>query len=303
MSVTSYIALEKQIKQSSKKCRAALVAPSDITTLQACLQASEQNLIDLLVIGDEELLSKKSEASSLDISGIEILDFVEPYKAVEMASKLACAGEVDLIMKGKYHPADFIEKLFHSNSEFCDLQQVYHIAVCKTKEYDKFLFLTDGMIHCQPNVTTKSQMIQSTVNFANKFGLTLPKVALLAAVEVVYKQMPATVDADFLQQQFAEDKSAVVEGPLSFDIAIDLHAAQAKGLVDSKVAGQVDILVAPNIETAGGVYKALSLFSDSEIGSVIVGGAVPVVVPIEIDSVKTRYNSILLSLLATSQSS
>ncbi len=299
MSITSFAQLEKYLLHKNKKYKAVFVAPSDLTTLQAVLKASQNELIEPIFIGDEDLIHKKTAENQLDIADIGILDFVEPYKAVETASKLACEGEIDLIVKGSYHPVNFIEKLFHKNREFCDLQKVHHVALCKTKEYDKFLFLTDGFIHYQPDITVKSHMIDSAVNLAHRFGISIPKVALLAAVEVVYKQMPVTVEADELTKKYADcARQCLVEGPLSFDIAIDKHAAETKGLTDSEVAGDADILVAPNIETAGGVYKALSLFSDSEIGGVILGGKVPVVCPIEIDSEQTRYNSILLSLIA-----
>ncbi len=299
MSITSFDQLEKQILQNKKIYKAAFVAPSDLTTLYAVLKASSKNLIEPIFIGDEDLIHKKAAKNKLDITDIEILDFVEPYKAVETAGKLACEGEIDLIIKGSYHHVNFIEKLFYENREFCDLQKVHHIALCKTKEYNKFLFLTDGFVHCQPDINIKSNIIDSAVNFVHRFGIPIPKVALLAAVEVVYKQMPVTVEADELTKMYADcAKQYFVEGPLSFDIAIDKHAAEIKGLTDSEVAGDADILVAPNIETAGGVYKALSLFSDSEIGGVILGGKVPVVCPIEIDSEQTRYNSILLSLIA-----
>lgn len=299
MSITSFGKLEKHLLHNKKKYKAAFIAPSDLTTLQVVLKASLKNLIEPIFIGDEDLIHKKAAENQLDITDIEILDFVEPYKAVETASKLACEGKIDLIIKGSYHPVNFIEKLFHGNREFCDVQKVHHIALCKTKEYDKFLFLTDGFIHCQPDVKTKSSIIDSAVNFVHRFGISVPNVALLAAVEVVYTQMPATVEADKLTKKYADNTvQCFVEGPLSFDIAIDKHAAEIKGLTDSQVAGDADILIAPNIETAGGVYKALSLFSDSEIGGVILGGKVPVVCPIEIDSEQTKMNSIHLALLA-----
>lgn len=299
MSINSFENLEQHLLSNKKKIRTAFVAPSDMTTLQAVIKAYNKNLIEPILIGDEDLIVNKAAKNRLDLSGIEILDFVEPYKAVETASKLACEGKIDIIVKGSYHPVNFIDKLFLENEEFCELQKVHHIALYKTKEYNKFLFMTDGFVHCKPDIKTKSEMIDSAVKIAKRFGVSCPKVALLAAVEVVYKQMPATVEADELQKMYESRKdSCVVEGPLSFDIAIDKNAAIAKGLTDSVVAGDADILVAPNIETAGGVYKAINLFADAEIGGVITGGKVPVVVLIEIDSVDTRYNSILLSLMA-----
>ncbi len=297
--IKSFDELEQVLLEQNKRYKVALVAPSDMTTLQVALRLHEKKLIELVLIGDEELVHAKATKKNIDISTLEILDFREPYKAVETASKLASTGEIDILIKGKYHSVDFIEKIIFGNAEFCDANDVHHVALIKAKGYDKFLFLTDGFVHCQPSVEVKSKMIDSIVKLANKFGIEIPKVALLAAVEVVYKQMPNTVEADAIQKKYADSsEQVVVEGPLSFDIALNRLAAEAKGLHDSVVAGEVDILVAPNIETANGIYKALSLFADSQVGGVILGGKVPVVMPTEIDSEETRYNSILLAMVA-----
>ncbi len=299
MPMKTFSDIEQHLIEKNKKYKTAIVAPSDMKTLRAVMTAFHKNLIEPIFVGDEQLLIKNAEEKQIDISNIEVIDFQEPYKALETAGKLACEGEIDIIIKGRYHPAEFVKRLFHENCEFCNLQNVQHISVCMANEYKKFLLLTDGFIHCQPDITVKSNLINGTVKLANQFGISLPKVALLAAVEVIYKQMPVTVEADILKNMYKDRTDfCLVDGPLSLDIAINNQAVKAKQFRASSVAGDADILVAPNIETANGMYKVLSLFSDSELGGVITGAKVPVVVPSPIDSEQTRYNSILLSLIA-----
>jgi phosphate butyryltransferase len=160
--------------------------------------------------------------------------------------------------------------------------------------------LTDGGVVVQPDLMVKLNLISNMVYLANSIGLVNPRIAVVTAVEAVYPQMQATLDGAILAKmaERGQIKGACVDGPLSFDIAVDMLAARAKGITNSPVAGQADGLLAPCIEVANGVYNAMTLYGHCEIGGVIVGGKVPLAVNTRADSQQARFHSIVLATLA-----
>ena len=124
----------------------------------------------------------------------------------------------------------------------------------------------------------------------------------VVSAEVIAPWMPVTIDAAIIAKMAdrGQIEGACVDGPLSFDVAVDAVAARAKGITDSAVAGQADIVLAPNIETANGVYRAMNLYGRATMGAIVVGGAAPVVISSRSDSVQTRFNSLALGIIATS---
>lgn len=303
----SFRQIEKKVKELVKangRFKAALPVPSNIESLKAFLKAYNNKIIEPVLIGDEQLLKNKAEENYLSIDGIDILNLNQPDMAIQTASKMAVAGEIDLIVKGKGDFNEFVELLFKDESEFiCKNKIVSHIGVFKVKLYEKLLILTDSFINVEPDLIRKLALINNAVNLALQLNIECPKVALLAAVEVIYPQMPVTVDAAVIAKMSDRKQipNAIVDGPLSFDIAVDPIAAEAKGVTNSEVAGNTDILIASNIETANGIYKAMSLFAKAEIGGIIYGGKVPVAINPSIDSEENRYNSILLACLMCSK--
>ncbi|KAA3631562.1 MAG: phosphate butyryltransferase [Calditrichaeota bacterium] len=303
--VKSFSDIEKLVFEkvkSNRIYRAALVAPSDVQTLEAVVLAKDHGIIEPFFIGDEKLLIEKATKYDIDIDGIEVLDINEPKLALETALKMGELGEIDFIIKGKIETRQFLDFLYSDELNFSPKKSASHVAVYKIDSYPKPLFLTDSFVNTQLDLKKKMMLIQNAVKFAAKLSVNNPKTAILGAVEVVYPQMAATVDAAVLSKmnERRQIKNCQLDGPLSLDIALDSYAAEAKGITDSAVAGDADILVAPDIETANGVYKAMSTFAQAEIGGVIVGGIVPITINADCDSIENRYNSILLAILAVS---
>jgi phosphotransacetylase len=287
-------------KASRRRPRAALVVPSQVVTLRASLRAKRDGLIDLLIIGDRALLEKHAAEEALDISGIDILDMNQPNMAVMAAAKLAQQGELDMIVQGRVPVAEMLSDLLKNDAAFrVKDRTLSHVAVLKPAKYAKLLLLTDSAVVVAPDLKAKIDLLGNLLAVATSIGVPNPRVAVLAAVEVIYPQMAATMDAAVLSKmcERRQIKGAIVDGPLSFDIAVDMFAAHSKGITNSEVAGQADGLLAPNIEVANGVYNAMTLYGHCDIGGVIVGGRVPVAVNSRADSEQARYNSIALAVL------
>ncbi len=289
---------------AGNKPRAALVVPSDVTMLKAFSQAIEAGFIDPTLIGDEELARKKAAEHKINLDKIKFIDIREPDISVATAARMASLDEIDLIIKGRIPTVGFLQIIFEKDVSFRRQGKIIsHVAVIKPDLYDKLLFLTDAGVNEEPDLKCKLALIDNLVNFARSIGVTMPRVAILAAVEVVYPQMPVTMDAAIISKM-AERKQirgAYVDGPLSFDVAVDMFAAHSKGVKTSPVAGQADALLAPNIETANGIYEAMSLYGNARLGGILYGGVVPVALASRSDSVSNRLNSIVLGVLAANK--
>ena len=305
--IISFFQIEKRVKErvdSNGRFTAALPVPSDIESLKAVLKAYKNKLIEPILIGDEKLIKNKADENLMSLDGIEILDLNQPDMAIKTATKMAIANEIDFIVKGKGDFNDFVDLLLDEKSDFVSSRKtVSHIAVFKAELYKKLLILTDSFVNIAQDIKQKVAIINSAVKLARQLNIDCPKVAILAAVEVIYPQMPVTVDAAAIAKMSDRKQipNAIVDGPLSFDIAVDPVAAEAKGITNSKVAGDADIIIPSTIETANGVYKSMSLFAKAEIGGIIYGGKVPVAINPSIDSFENRYNSILLACLMCSR--
>lgn len=293
------ISTAKQAAASSKPV-VALVVPSNILSLKTLAMAVEQGLAEPVLIGDESLAKKNADAEGINLDAAKFIDINEPDMAVQTAAKMAVAGECDILVNGRVPAVTFVRQLLDKTSGFVARGgTVSHVAVMKPALYEKLLLLTDAAVNMEPDLKVKLALIANAVKVANSIGIDMPRVAIIAAVEVIYPQMPVTMDAAVIAKMGdrKQIKGAYVDGPLSFDVAVDQFAARSKGITDSQVAGQADILLAPNIETANGVYRAMSLYGRAEMGSIVFGGKVPVVLPSRSDSVESRLNSIALGVL------
>ncbi len=283
-----------------KKPAAALVVPSNVDTLRAFIRAAGDGLLEPIAIGDEALLQRTAQDQAVDISRFRVLDINQPDMAVRTAGKMADAGEVDLLVQGRVPIGDLLSLLFEKEQGFLTKGRlVSHVAVMDLEKYPKLLMLTDSAVMPEPDLKAKLGLIDNLVHVAGRIGITCPRIAVVAAVEMVYPQMPVTMEAAVLSKmaERGQIKGALVDGPLSFDVAVDMFAAHAKGVKTSEVAGQADAILSSSIEVANGVYNAMSLYGNCRIGGVVVGGRVPVAVNSPADSEAACYNSIVLSTL------
>jgi phosphotransacetylase len=289
-------------KAAQKRAKAVLLLPSSAESIRAFMDASAAGLIEPRVIGSAANIRKLAEDHSLDIDRMSLIDIGQLEEAVTTAAGLARDGEIDLIVRGHIPVAELLTILLKKENAFRLYgRKVSHVAVLKPEKYPKLLMLTDGGVMPQPDLKSKIHLIQNLVFMSEALGIDNPRIAIVTAVEAIYLQMTATLDAAILSKmaERGQIKGARVDGPLSFDVAIDAFAASSKGIKDSSVAGQADAMVTSTIEVAQGIYNAMSLYGKCDIGGVIVGGRVPVAVNSWADSQAARFNSILLAFLVS----
>ena len=287
-------------KASADEPRAALVGPAQSDVIRALGKALSGGMIKPVIIGNKASLRKNAEELGIDLDRVNFVDVSEPREAVRTAAHMAEAGEIDLIIQGQTPAAEMLPLLFAKDLNFRPPgKTVSYVAVLKPEKYAKLLMLTDGAVVIQPDLKTKLDLIRNLVFVSERIGIVKPRIAVVGAVEVIYPQMPVTMEAAVLSKmaERGQIKGAHVDGPLSFDVAVDMFAAHTKGITDSPVAGQADAVVAPVIGVANGIYNAMSLYGNCELGGVVVGGRVPVALNSCADSQKARFNSIALAVL------
>lgn len=294
--ITNFEGLISRVKECSKK-KVAVAVAQDYAVLEAVQAARKQGIADAILVGDEGKIREIGASLNMEMDAYEIINEPDDWQAALTAVKLAHDGVADMYMKGLIDTKSFLKSILDKEVGLRTGRALSHVAVFEVAGIRQLLFLTDVAFMTYPTLEDKVHIIENTVEVAHACGLECPKVAPLAAVEVVNPKMPATVDAAELTRMNAEGKIAgcIVDGPLSMDIAIDPEAAAHKGASDRKIAGDADILLFPDIHAGNLAYKTLVHTAKVENGCILTGTKVPAILTSRSDSFRTKVNSIALA--------
>ena len=294
--ITNFDGLISKVKECSRKKVAVAVAQDD-AVLEAVKAAKDQGIADAILVGDEEKIREVAASLNINADEFEIINEPDNWKAALTAVKLAHDGVADMYMKGLIDTKSFLKSILDKEVGLRTGKALSHVAVFEVEGIEQLLFLTDVAFITYPTLEDKVHIIENTVEVAHACGLECPKVAPLAAVEVVNPKMPATVEAAELTKMNEEGKitGCIIDGPLSMDIAIDPEAAAHKGALNRKVAGNADILLFPDIHAGNLVYKTLVHTAKMQNGGILTGTKVPAILTSRSDSFQTKVNSIALA--------
>jgi len=277
--------------------KAAIIGADDATMLQIVLDAKKNGIVKPLLLGQLAKIDKVSNDAGMDMTDMAYLECADDNDLLQKATGLAINKQVDLLVCGTINPRSLLAYLVKSDNGFrSGKNRLSHVAAFETAGYPKLLLMTDGAINVAPDIPQKLAIIQNAVKVANSLGVDMPKVAMLAAVEVIYPGMRVTEEGAIISKMVdkGQIKNCLIDGPLSWDVATVPEVAKQKGAV-SEVAGQADIMAAPNIETGHGIYTAMSLFVKARCGGVVTGGACPLAFPSRCDTPENIAASILLA--------
>ncbi len=286
-------------KKAGKK-RIALAAAQEESALEAALDAYKHGLAETILIGDTAAIKELAKSMGADIGAFHIIEEKDYARAAAKAVELVKSGEADLVMKGILDTSVLLKAVLNKENGLNTGRLTSHVAVMQVPTYHKLLFVTDAAININPDIPAKLDIIANAVQVAKGLGIDTPKVALLAAVEKVYpEKMPCTADAAIitLMNRRGQVKGCIVDGPLALDNAISAESARIKNLV-SDVAGDADILVAPDIEAGNILYKCLLDLGQAKGACIVVGAAKPVILTSRADSAETKLASIALAILS-----
>lgn len=292
-SLEDIIAAAKSLPQRQ---RLAVAAAQDLDVLEAVRDAVDWGVVSAILVGDKEKIKSLSQEAGLDLEKCTVIPQSDPIVAARHAVAMVADGEADLVMKGKIGTADILRAVLNKEKGLRTGRLLSHVTALDIQGYDRLLYMTDGAMNIAPDLAQKAQIIQNAVDVLRALGNDLPKVAALAAVELVNPDMPAAVEAALLAKMGdrGQIKGALVDGPLALDNAVSLHSAEVKG-IDSPVAGNADILMVPDIEAGNVLYKSIVYFAKARVAGVIAGAKAPVVLTSRSDTHQAKLDSIAFS--------
>jgi phosphate acetyltransferase/phosphate butyryltransferase len=276
----------------------AIAHPCDETSLQAAVEAAERGLITPILVGPEDKIRAIAAAHNLDIRAMRIVPTAHSQESAAHAVALVRAGEAKLLMKGSLHTDELLHEVMQPQTGLRTNRRLSHVYVLDVPSYPRPLFVTDAAINIAPTLEDKRSIIQNAIDLAQALGIAAPRVAILAAVENVNPEMQSTLDAASLckMAERGQITGGVLDGPLAFDNAVSLAAAQQKGIV-SPVAGRADILLVPNLEAGNILAKQLTFLANADAAGIVLGATVPIILTSRADPAATRLASCALAVI------
>lgn len=302
MVIRNFDQLIKQVASFKEKKKVAVVAAHEEHTLEAVFKAKEDDIVEPILIGCKEKIKEIMEKNNYTLEDEAIIDILDERQAAYKAVELVKENKVNSIMKGKIQTADLLKAVVDKERGIRTGRLMTHFAILEVPTYHKLLVITDGGMVMYPNLEQKKDIIQNAVDVLLSLGYEKPKVGVLAAVEKVNPKMQETVDAAELKKMAEEGEltNCIVEGPISYDIAMNKESASIKGF-DSPVVEDVDILIPPNIATGNILAKALVYSANAKMAGIIVGAKVPIILTSRGSSSEEKYLSIVLASAASTE--
>jgi len=277
----------------------AVAHPCEATALSGALEAANLGLIVPILVGPRSKITTTAESAGLDLRDFQIVDTPHSHASAAKAVELLRSAKAELLMKGSLHTDELMAAVVARDGGLRTKRRISHIFVMDVPTYHKLLIITDAAINIAPTLEDKVDICQNAIDLVVSLGLKRPKVAVLAAVETVTSKMPATLDAAALckMSERGQITGADVDGPLAFDNAISKQAAATKG-IRSEVAGDPDILLAPDLEAGNILAKQLTFLANADSAGLVLGARVPIILTSRADSVRCRIASCAVAMLA-----
>ncbi|MBI5020439.1 MAG: bifunctional enoyl-CoA hydratase/phosphate acetyltransferase [Ignavibacteriales bacterium] len=276
--------------------KVVVVFPNNEETLSAVVQSCEKQLADFILVGNRDIISKNIPRGKIP-AGVEIIQQAKVEDALKVSVDLIKGNKADVVLKGGVDTSTLMKVLLAEDVGIRTgrlLSDVFIFEYPKRTE-NKLIMITDGGLTLAPNLKEKIELVNNAVEVAHALGNTTPKVAMLSASEFVNPNLQSTVDAAMIAKmnERGQIKGCLVEGPLALDNAISSDAAGEKK-IGSRVAGNAEILVLPNIESANIFAKSTTYFAGYRLAHVIIGGKIPILIPSRADKSDAKMLSIAL---------
>jgi len=277
---------------------AAIVNAGEIFPMESVYKAVKHNLINPIFIGNQDEIKKYAEKLNWDISKYEIIDEKNEDSTAPIAAKLASEGKAKILVKGHIHTDVLMRAILKKSLNLIGKKRLSHVWHMTIDADDKPFIITDGVVNVLPKLEVKMHILRNAVSFANKIGISRPKVSILSATEEILKSVPSSIDANLIAKKSKEENiNADVFGPLAFDNSVSKKSAAIKK-IKNEVAGNADILLVPNVEAGNALVKMMIYFMGACAAGVVLGGKAPVVITSRSDEAEARLASIAAAVVA-----
>ena len=276
----------------------AIVNAGEIFPMESVHKAVQHNLINPTFIGNENEIKKYAEKLKWNISKYKIIDEKQENNTAPIAAKLASEGKVKILVKGHIHTDVLIKAVLKKSLNLIGKKRLSHVWHMTLSSDDKPFIITDGVVNVLPKLEVKMHILRNAVDFANKIGISKPKVSVLSATEEILESVPSSIEADLITKKAKEENiNADVFGPLAFDNSVSKKSAAIKK-IKNEVSGSADILLVPNVEAGNALVKMMIYFMGACAAGVVVGGKTPVVITSRSDESEARLASIAAAVVA-----
>jgi phosphate butyryltransferase len=297
MAITTFAQLIEEARKVGPRT-VAIAAAQEKEILLAAQDAETQDLCECVLVGDRAAITDIAQENSIDIRRMMIIQEPEPKQAARKVMELVRMGHAQMAMKGKIETGDFLRAALDKEVGLRMGRLLTHVGIFEIPGFDRLIFISDAGVVVAPTMEQKIEIVQNAIFVAQRLGVEQPRVAVLAATEMVNPKIPTTLDAANLSKMAdrGQIKGGLIDGPLALDNAISPESAQIKG-IKSDVAGQADILIPPDVEAANVLAKAITYFAKGNMAGVVVGGKSPIVVASRSDPHETKLVSMALGVL------
>lgn len=287
-----------QAAQALGPIRTVVVHPCDDISLSSVVAAARAKLIEPLLVGPQARIRTLADSLQLDIAAMPVIDVPHSHAAAEKAVRMIRAAEAEALMKGSLHTDELMAEVVRKDTGLSTDRRISHVFLMDVPTYPKSLLISDGAVNILPSLEDKVDIVKNAIDLAHALGIAVPKVAILAAVETISSKMPSTIHAAALCKMADRGQitGATLDGPLALDNAISRDAAAAKH-IRSAVAGDADILIAPDLEAGNLLAKELSFLANADAAGMVLGARVPIILTSRADSVRTHLASCAVAVL------
>lgn len=295
--IRSFEELICEVKKHKPKTIAVAVA-EDKDVLLSVERVRRLGIANAVLVGNKAEIERIAGENDIDVRNFSISDVHDKDEACHVAVDLVRQGKACLPMKGFTETSNILKAVLDKEHGLRTGNMISHVGVLEVSGFNRLFLVSDSAMTIAPTLEDKTEIINNSVSVAHALGIEVPKVAVLCAVEKVNSKMPATLDAETLTRMNEEGriKGCLVKGPLALDNAVSPEAARHKG-IEHPVAGNADILIAPDIEAGNILNKSMEYFARAEKAGVLIGAKTPIILTSRASSDRSKLHSIALGLL------
>ena len=282
--------------------RIAVAAGHDPDVIAALKQARDMNLADGIFVGNAEKIRALAAAVDYRLTDEQVIDERDEAAAARRAIGFIREGRASLLMKGKLATATLVRAVLDREAGLRAGRQLSQVIVFQAPGINRLMIMTDAAINIAPTLEQKAEICRNAIEVAHAIGIERPNLAALCALEFVNAEMPATMDAAALtmMNRRGQITGAYIEGPIALDVPLSRFAADRKG-IQTPLVEATDIFVAPDIEAANILYRAILYFAGGESGGIVVGAKVPLILLSRAETPDTKIRSIAIGVMVAAK--
>lgn len=297
MQIRNFDELMEEARKRGPKT-VAIAAAHEREVLRAAADAEKLGLAECVLVGDRPTIERIAAEEGIDLQRMMIIHEPDPKACAAKVMQLVSQGHAQIAMKGKVETGDFLRAALNKEYGLRRGNLLTHVGAFEIPGLDRLIFVSDAGVVVAPDMEQKVEIVRNAIEVARALGVEQPKVAILAATEMVNPKIPATLDAANLAKMADRGQitGGLVDGPLALDNAISPESVAVKG-IQSQVAGHADILIPPDIEAGNVLAKAITYFANGKMAGVVVGARSPMIVASRSDAHETKLVSMALGVL------